>query len=85
MENAAWPSTHLKDMETLFDGLPIDKITTSMTINPPASIIWAMYIAMAEKRGIPRHKLGGTIQNDMLKEFAAQKTFMCPTVPLFVW
>jgi methylmalonyl-CoA mutase N-terminal domain/subunit len=68
----------LQDMEILFDGLPIDRITTSMTINPPASVIWAMYIAMAEKRGIPRNKLGGTIQNDMLKEFAAQKTFMCP-------
>jgi methylmalonyl-CoA mutase, N-terminal domain len=71
----------LKDMETLFAGLPIDRITTSMTINPPASVIWAMYIAMAENRGIPRHKLGGTIQNDMLKEFAAQKTFMCPIRP----
>jgi methylmalonyl-CoA mutase N-terminal domain/subunit len=71
----------LKDMEILFDRLPIDRITTSMTINPPASIIWAMYIAMAEKRGIPRNKLGGTIQNDMLKEFAAQKTFMCPIRP----
>jgi methylmalonyl-CoA mutase N-terminal domain/subunit len=68
-------------METLFAGLPIDRITTSMTINPPASVIWAMYIAMAENRGIPRHKLGGTIQNDMLKEFAAQKTFMCPIRP----
>jgi methylmalonyl-CoA mutase, N-terminal domain len=71
----------LKDMEILFDGLPIDRITTSMTINPPASVIWAMYIAMAEKRGISRKKLGGTIQNDMLKEFAAQKTFMCPPRP----
>lgn len=71
----------LKDMEILFDGLPIDRITTSMTINPPASVIWAMYIAMAEKRGIPRRILGGTIQNDMLKEFAAQKTFMCPPRP----
>ncbi len=71
----------LKDMEILFDGLPIDRITTSMTINPPAPVIWAMYIAMAEKRGIPRKKLGGTIQNDMLKEFAAQKTFMCPPRP----
>ncbi len=68
----------LADMEQLFDGLPVDKITTSMTINPPAAIIWAMYIAAAEKRGIPRAKLGGTIQNDMLKEFIAQKTFMCP-------
>jgi methylmalonyl-CoA mutase N-terminal domain/subunit len=71
----------LKDMEILFDGLPIDRLTTSMTINPPASVIWAMYIAMAEKRGIPRKVLGGTIQNDMLKEFAAQKTFMCPPRP----
>jgi len=71
----------LKDMEDLFDGLPIDRITTSMTINPPASVVWAMYIAMAEKRGIDRKIIGGTIQNDMLKEFIAQKTFMCPPVP----
>ncbi len=71
----------LKDMEILFDGLPIDRITTSMTINPPAPIIWAMYIAMAEKRGINRSIIGGTIQNDMLKEFIAQKTFMCPPRP----
>jgi len=71
----------LQDMEILLDGLPIDRLTTSMTINPPASVIWAMYIAVAEKRGIPRYKLGGTIQNDMLKEFIAQKTFMCPPRP----
>ena len=71
----------LRDMEDLFDGLPIDKITTSMTINPPASVIWAMYVAMAEKRGIDRKVIGGTIQNDMLKEFIAQKTFMCPPKP----
>jgi len=71
----------LKDMEDLFEGLPIDRITTSMTINPPAPVIWAMYIAMAEKRGINRETLGGTIQNDMLKEFIAQKTFMCPPYP----
>ena len=71
----------LQDMEILLDGLAIDRLTTSMTINPPASILWAMYIAVAEKRGIPRHKLGGTIQNDMLKEFIAQKTFMCPPRP----
>ncbi len=68
----------LKDMEILFKGLPIDKITTSMTINPPASVLWAMYIVMAEKMGISRKDIGGTIQNDMLKEFIAQKTFMCP-------
>ncbi|HDZ22966.1 MAG TPA: methylmalonyl-CoA mutase [Desulfobacteraceae bacterium] len=71
----------LADMEDLFAGLPIDRITTSMTINPPAAVIWAMYIAMAENRGIDRRVLGGTIQNDMLKEFIAQKTFMCPPEP----
>ncbi len=71
----------LKDMEDLFEGLSIDEITTSMTINPPAPVIWAMYIAMAEKRGIDRKRIGGTIQNDMLKEFVAQKTFMCPPKP----
>ncbi|OQY16258.1 MAG: methylmalonyl-CoA mutase [Desulfobacterium sp. 4572_20] len=71
----------LKDMEILFEGLPIDRITTSMTINPPAAVMWAMYIAMAEKRGIRREAIGGTIQNDMLKEFIAQKTFMCPPKP----
>ena len=68
----------LLDMEFLFAGLPIDQLTTSMTINPPASVIWAMYIAMAQKRGVSSDVLGGTIQNDMLKEFIAQKTFMCP-------
>ena len=71
----------LQDMEDLFEGLPIDLITTSMTINPPAPVVWGMYIAMAEKRGIDRHVIGGTIQNDMLKEFIAQKTFMCPPRP----
>ncbi|MCF8083681.1 MAG: methylmalonyl-CoA mutase, partial [Deltaproteobacteria bacterium] len=71
----------LADMEELFAGLPIEKITTSMTINPPASVIWAMYVAMAENRGIDRKGIGGTIQNDMLKEFIAQKTFMCPPEP----
>jgi len=71
----------IADMEDLFDGLPVDRITTSMTINPPAPVIWGMYIAMAEKRGIDRRKIGGTIQNDMLKEFIAQKTFMCPPIP----
>ncbi len=71
----------LADMEDLFEGLPIDQITTSMTINPPAPVVWAMYIAVAEKRGIDRKTIGGTIQNDMLKEFIAQKTFMCPPKP----
>jgi methylmalonyl-CoA mutase N-terminal domain/subunit len=68
-------------MEDLFEGLPIDQITTSMTINPPAAVIWGMYIAAGEKRGIDRGVMGGTIQNDMLKEFIAQKTFMCPPEP----
>ena len=63
----------LKDMEILLTDIPIDKITTSMTINPPASIIWAMYIAMAEKKVSAANQLGGTIQNDMLKEYVAQK------------
>jgi len=71
----------LADMEILFDGIPVDRVTTSMTINSPAAVIWAMYIAMAEKRGIPMHLLGGTIQNDILKEFIAQKEFIFPPAP----
>jgi methylmalonyl-CoA mutase N-terminal domain/subunit len=71
----------LKDMEILFAGIPLDKVTTSMTINPPASILLAMYLALAEKQGVSRRDLGGTIQNDMLKEFIAQKTFMLPPRP----
>lgn len=66
----------LADMQVLFDGIPVDQVTTSMTINSPAAIIWAMYIAAAEKRGIPRAKLGGTLQNDILKEYIAQKEFI---------
>ncbi len=71
----------LADMEILFDGIPVDRITTSMTINGPASIVWAMYIVAAEKRGIPRARLGGTIQNDILKEFIAQKEYIFPPEP----
>ncbi|OQY42960.1 MAG: methylmalonyl-CoA mutase [Anaerolineaceae bacterium 4572_78] len=71
----------LKDMEILLDGLPLDKVTTSMTINSPAAVIWAMYIAVADKRGIPRSKLGGTIQNDILKEYIAQKEYIFPPKP----
>jgi methylmalonyl-CoA mutase N-terminal domain/subunit len=71
----------LKDMEILFDGIPLDKVTTSMTINPPAAILLAMYIAVAEKQGVSKEEIGGTIQNDMLKEFIAQKTFMLPPRP----
>lgn len=71
----------LADMEVLFDDIPLDEITTSMTINSPAAIIWAMYIAAAEKRGIPRENLGGTLQNDILKEYIAQKEFIFPPEP----
>ncbi len=71
----------LADMQVLFDGIPVDEVTTSMTINSPAAIIWAMYIAAAEKRGIPREKLGGTLQNDILKEYIAQKEFIFPPEP----
>ena len=71
----------LEDFLALIDGIPLDKVTTSMTINPPATILWAMYCAAAEIKGVPLSKIGGTIQNDMLKEFIAQKTFMCPPEP----
>src|SRR5438477_574389 len=71
----------LVDMEILFAGLPLDKITTSMTINSPASVIWAMYIVNAEKCGFPMKKLGGTLQNDILKEYSAQKEFLFPPEP----
>lgn len=71
----------LADMELLFEGIPVDQVTTSMTINSPAAVIWAMYIAAAEKRGIPRAALGGTIQNDILKEYIAQKEFIFPPQP----
>jgi len=71
----------LDDFLNLVEGIPMDKITTSMTINPPATVLWAMYCAAAEIKGIPLTKIGGTIQNDMLKEFIAQKTLMCPPEP----
>jgi methylmalonyl-CoA mutase N-terminal domain/subunit len=71
----------LRDMEVLFDGIPLDKVTTSMTINSPAAIIWAMYIAAAEKQGVPRRQLGGTTQNDILKEYIAQKEYIFPPHP----
>jgi methylmalonyl-CoA mutase N-terminal domain/subunit len=71
----------LADMEVLLDGIPLDQVSTSMTINSPAAPIWAMYIAAAEKRGFPRAKLEGTLQNDILKEFIAQKEFLFPPEP----
>jgi methylmalonyl-CoA mutase N-terminal domain/subunit len=71
----------LKDMEILLDGIPLDKVSTSMTINSPAAIIWAMYLAAAEKQGLRLDQLRGTIQNDILKEFIAQKEFIFPPEP----
>ncbi|MBI5166553.1 MAG: methylmalonyl-CoA mutase family protein [candidate division NC10 bacterium] len=71
----------LADMEVLFDGIRLDEVTTSMTINGPAAMIWAMYIAAAERQGVPIELLGGTIQNDILKEFIAQKEFIFPPEP----
>lgn len=64
----------LKDMEILFDGIPLDEVTTSMTINAPASILLAMYMVVAEKQGVPPDQIGGTIQNDILKEYQAQRS-----------
>ena len=69
----------LKDMEILFDGIPLDKVSTSMTINSPASVLLAMYIVVAEKQGVTPDKLSGTIQNDILKEYIARGTYIFPT------
>ena len=71
----------LKDMETLFDGIPLDKVTTSMTINAPAAVLLAMYIAVAEKQGVSAEQLSGTIQNDILKEYIARGTYIFPVEP----
>ncbi|MFN7966041.1 MAG: methylmalonyl-CoA mutase family protein [Acidobacteriota bacterium] len=71
----------LADMEILFDGIPLDHVSTSMTINCSAPVILAMYLAVAEKRGIPLHKLRGTLQNDILKEYIAQKEWIYPPRP----
>ena len=71
----------LKDFETLFDGIPLDKVTTSMTINGPAAMLLAMYITIGDKQGVPHAVLGGTTQNDLLKEFFAQKLCIFPPRP----
>jgi|SRR5437867_4768030 len=71
----------LADMECLFDRIPLDRVSTSMTINSPASILFAMYLAVAEKQGVPLEKLEGTIQNDILKEYIAQKEWIYPPRP----
>lgn len=71
----------LQDMETLFDGIPLDKVTTSMTINATAATLLALYIAVAKKQGVPPAKLGGTVQNDILKEYIARGTYIYPPQP----
>jgi methylmalonyl-CoA mutase, N-terminal domain len=71
----------LADMETLFKGIPLDQISTSMTTNAPATILWSMYLVVAEKQGVDWKKLRGTIQNDILKEYIAQKTYIFPPKP----
>lgn len=71
----------LADMEALFDGIPLDKVSTSMTINASAAVLLAMYIAVAEKQGVSPHKLSGTIQNDILKEYIARGTYIFPPRP----
>jgi len=71
----------LQDMEVLFNGIPLDKVTTSMTINGPAAMLLAMYVAIGDKQSVPRRMLGGTTQNDMLKEFFAQKLCIFPPKP----
>ncbi|MGB9742231.1 MAG: acyl-CoA mutase large subunit family protein [candidate division WOR-3 bacterium] len=71
----------LEDMETLFDGIPLGEVSTSMTINGPAAVLWAFYIVTAEKQGVASEKLRGTIQNDILKEYIAQKSWLFPPEP----
>src|SRR5881296_3275701 len=71
----------LADLETLFKGIPLDQISTSMTTNAPAAILWSMYLAVAEQQGVDWKKLRGTIQNDILKEYIAQKTYIFPPKP----
>jgi methylmalonyl-CoA mutase N-terminal domain/subunit len=71
----------LSDMERLFEDIPLDQVTTSMTINGPAAVLFAMYLAVAEKRGVPLDRLDGTLQNDILKEYIAQKEWLFPPEP----
>jgi methylmalonyl-CoA mutase N-terminal domain/subunit len=82
----------LKDMEALFDGIPLGEVTTSMTINAPAAVLLAMYVAVAEQQSVPLVQVGGTVQNDMLKEYIAQKEWIYPIRPsmriitdMFAW
>ncbi|MBI4765308.1 MAG: methylmalonyl-CoA mutase [Deltaproteobacteria bacterium] len=78
---AGVPVDSLEDMEIIFQGLPLDKLSTSMTINAPAAILLAMYLVLAEKQGVPFKKLRGTIQNDILKEYTVRGTYIFPPQP----
>ena len=71
----------LRDMEVLFDGIPLDKVTTSMTINAPANVLLAMYVAVGQKQGVDQARLGGTVQNDVLKEYVARGMYIFPPKP----
>jgi len=71
----------LRDMETVFEGIPLDEVSTSMTINAPASVLLAMYVAVGDEQGVPREQLRGTIQNDLLKEYVARNTYIYPPEP----
>jgi methylmalonyl-CoA mutase N-terminal domain/subunit len=71
----------LRDMEILFDGISLDEVSTSFTINPSAPVIYAMYVALADRQGVPREQVRGTLQNDMFKEFIAQKEWVVPPEP----
>jgi methylmalonyl-CoA mutase N-terminal domain/subunit len=75
------PVSSLEDMETLFKGIPLDKVSVSMTINSPAAIIWAMYLAVAQEQGASLSRVSGTLQNDILKEYIAQKEYIFPPRP----
>src|SRR5207247_2955156 len=71
----------LADMEDLFRGIPLDQVSTSMTINGPAALLFCFYVAAAERQGVPSHKLRGTVQNDILKEYMAQHAWVYPVEP----
>ena len=71
----------LDDMELLFDRIPLDRVSTSMTINATAAVLLGLYVAVADRRGIPRDRLSGTVQNDILKEFIARGTYIYPVEP----
>jgi len=75
------PVSSLEDMETLFHGIPLDKVSVSMTINSPAAVVWAMYLAVALKQGVNFTQVSGTLQNDVLKEYIAQKEYIFPPKP----